>query len=230
LDGIAVRAEVHLREARALFRNIARYRTPSFGRKEVKREVDFEDFWIIAEYAERTAVAEYSEHPYSIYTIEEFEELLLPPKPPPRANVGSKARTRIGKAVIENQKQIAIAIPALDFLISDKIAALQGQLPNSVEAIAQRDVSIAEYMKLRDQLRDLAAAVSAYQRDDVKERTVIEAVTTFSDGIQAWWTNMRHRVQHGFVYAVDDSLLTCWCAGKGSRLDCRRNRGRKAAD
>jgi hypothetical protein len=186
--GFAFRRHIDEREAEYLFRNVDRYRIPFLERK--RPEFVIEDFWIIADTANDDVMTKYSEHPYRVFTLSVLEEMVCSANRP----VGRRANTRIGRAVLANQVQIAATAGALEALLDEKVASLRRELPNSREAIKQRDASIEEHLRLKAQVRDLAEVVAQFKKSEVKEKDVVETVKTLGKGLQAWWATHHERI------------------------------------
>jgi hypothetical protein len=104
------------------------------------------------------------------------------------------AKTRIGKAVLANSNEISVTISSVLALVDEKIKTLRDERPNSEDAIAKRDASVNEYVRLRDEVTRLAATVEAYTQRKAPEKEVVKSFKTFGDGVQSWW-NKGHEPQ-----------------------------------
>jgi hypothetical protein len=103
---------------------------------------DFDEFWLGGyEYVnEPMRRNPGNDRHFRILDLKELLELFAPPW---RGGTTSKAKTKIGKAVEANEKEILLAVVGLILQIDAKIEALRGQRPNSDEAIAERDAHIS---------------------------------------------------------------------------------------
>lgn len=154
----------------------------------------YDEFWLVASQVSQVARREFELHSseFRIFTLDELERLLSVPKSTrPRR---SKPRTKVGKAVVVNEQQIAIAIAALRLSMVDRIRVLRLERPNSDEAKANRDSVIADYISLKGQLKTLEEGVNAFRKGETQESAVVKSVSTFADGIQAWWTKSAGRI------------------------------------
>jgi membrane-bound inhibitor of C-type lysozyme len=132
----------------------------------------------------------------------------------------SKARTKIGKAVEANEKEINLAVAGLILQIDAKIEALQGERPNSDEAIAERDAQITKCERKRAELEHIQTMVAAFKKGTVKEAKVVKSVKTFADGVASWWNKGHDAI---LTKTFDMGLFTtavgvCSMAGAGGKM------------
>jgi hypothetical protein len=109
--------------------------------------------------------------------------------PPYVAQSRSKAtaRTKIGKALKANEREIDLAIAGLLLQIEEKLADLRNERPNSEEAIAGRNKRVADYERMRAELENIRQMVALFKKGEVKEAKVVQSVNTFADGVKDWW-------------------------------------------
>ena len=113
------------------------------------------------------------------------------------------ARTRIGKAVLLNTNEIETLAGSLVALIDDKLTELTQLRLNDPDSIAAQKANVSQLTELRAQIRSLAASVADFKKGSAKEKEVAKSVTTFSDGIQAWWADGHKAIcSSGFSVAM----------------------------
>jgi hypothetical protein len=135
-------------------------------------------------------------------------------------SMATTARTKIGKSVEVNQKEILLAVVGLILQIDAKIESLRDQLPNSSEAIAQQTAHISEYERMRAELERIQVMVEAFKKGQEKETKVVGSVNTFSKGVQAWWDKKHAEI---VTKTFDMGLFAtavgiCSMAGAGGKL------------
>jgi hypothetical protein len=152
------------------------------------------------------------------FTLTELERMLSRLIPPAQSR--SKQRTEIGKAVFANGKQLHIAIAALTLLLDEKIAALNGYIPNDPDSITQRDASLQQYLELKQKLAAIIVSIKKANEGTAKEAEVVKTVTTFADGVRAWWNKSHETI---CTKAYDMGLFAsavgiCSLAGAGGKI------------
>ena len=199
---------------------------------------DFDEFWLVGyEYAD--ADKEIRKNPandrhFRTLDLNELRALFALP----RRGTKTKARTKIGKAVEANKREIKLAVAGLILQIDAKIEALRDERPNSDEAIAERNADITEYERMRAELEQIRTMVAAFKKGTEKEANVVRSLKTFADGVGLWWNkSSRHYphqgVRHGTVHDRCRHLLDGghrWKHGGGGvRGPCRREARRSSA-
>jgi hypothetical protein len=146
----------------------------------------FDEYWLIGQQVSTAARVMFDEAStrYNVFTLAQLTAELTKPKA--RASE-KKARTRIGKAVKANQKNITLLIAAILQLLDEKLTDARSERPNSHEAVAKRAASIAEFEQLREMLVALDGAVKGFVSGKIEESAAVMSVNTFADGVQAWW-------------------------------------------
>ena len=139
---------------------------------------------------------------------------------PPHQGAKRKARTKIGKALEVNEKEISLAVAGLILQIEAKIEALRGERPNSDEAITERNAHIAEYERMRTELEHIRMTVAAFKRGAEKETNVVRSLKTFADGVEKWWNKCHDAI---LTKTFDMGLFTtavgvCSMAGAGGKM------------
>jgi hypothetical protein len=126
----------------------------------------------------------------------------------------------VGRAVVANEQQISVTAAALHVLISERIASLQAERPNSDEAQARRDEMIEDYEKLKRNVDALAAAAAAFKKGEKTEVEAVKTTKTFAEGVQNWWAK-------GHMKIIDKSMDMglfgcavgiCSMAGAGGKM------------
>jgi hypothetical protein len=156
----------------------------------MSREIDklIDEFWIVG--TAFSAPARSSAEQFRnvrLFTLDELVHAVGQGKRS-RGQAGA-ARTRVGKAVLLNEKEIKVLAGALIALIDDKVAELTKHRPNDPDSIATLEASVSELTKLRKQVELLAASVAAFKKGTLKEAKAVKSVTTFSEGVQSWWAD-----------------------------------------
>ena len=126
------------------------------------------------------------------------------------------AQTTAGIAVIQHSDSIILGLVGLLLRIDEKLESLQRQLPNSDEARAVRDETIANYEELKRNADALLDAALKFAAAETEEEVVVETSVSFTGAINNWWTK-RH------VEAFDMSLFVgglgiCTLLGAGGPL------------
>jgi len=228
---IDVKNDLSPREASALyhrFRNFGIHRTTKFD--------EFDEYWIVTEkptdhLPPDMLARERNGRHFSIVSRENLERMLEPlrppaPEPPPppkkatKAAPEDKARTKVGKAILRNEKDILIALAALELLIDEKLNALKDHFPNSDEAIAQKNAELSDYEKLRARVDEVKGALQKFLAGDSSETKTAKSVKTFTEGVQEFWTTSHQYVCQStynmglFATAVG----VCSLAGAGGKM------------
>jgi PTS system mannose-specific IIA component len=129
-------------------------------------------------------------------------------------------RTKIGKAILDNQQQIMLATAALSVQFDEKLASLRAALPNSGVSQRERDAQIANYEQLKESLEKFRVSSIEFCTGSGKEANVVKSSKTFSDGISAWWTKHHEKICERTldVTIFLSSVLVCSAAGAGGPL------------
>jgi hypothetical protein len=176
-----------VRERQSAFRNYIRQSKQPFS--------DFDEYWIVGyKVSDPMRRNPGNDRHFRVIALDELRTLLEPPKPK-RQKLG-KAVTKIGKAIEANEKQIVLAIEALQLQIEDKLTTLKGDLPNSPEAIARKNASVSEFEGMKSELERIKVAVQQFKKAEVKEKEVVQAVHTFKDSLGKWWNK-----SHDAIYS-----------------------------
>lgn len=184
----------------------------------------FDEYWLITNRLVDRAIRENREHYHPrirILDIGELKKLLAPYRPPgPSAPKARKGKTKIGKTVEANEKEIVLAVAGLVLQIDAKIETLRAERPNSDEAIAERDAHIAEYKRMRDELEHIQAMVVAFNKGTENEARVVKSVKTFAEGVRSWWDKGHDAI---LTKTFDMGLFTtavgiCSMAGAGGKM------------
>ena len=143
---------------------------------------DFDEFWLVGyEYAAEPMSKNPDDHRnFRVLDLNELRALIAPPSRVTK----SKARTKIGKAVEANEKEISLAIAGLILQIDAKVEALESERPNSDEAIAECNARISEYERMRTELEDIRLMVASFKEGTEKEAKVVRSIKTFADGVE----------------------------------------------
>lgn len=179
---------------------------------------DFDEFWLVGyEYAaEAMRKNPGNDRHFRTLDLNELRALFAPP----RRVTKSKARTKIGKAVEANEKEINLAVAGLILQIDAKIEALRGERPNSDEAIAERNAHINEYEQRRTELEHIRTMVTAFKKGTEKEANVVRSLKAFADGVELWWKKRHDAI---LTKTFDMGLFTtavgiCSMAGAGGKM------------
>jgi len=184
----------------------------------------FDEYWLITNRLIDRSIRSNREqyHPrIRILDIDELEKLLAPYRRPRRAAPkAGKSKTKIGKAVEANEKEILLAVAGLVLQIDAKIEALRSERPNSDEAIAERAAHIVEYERMRDELEQIQTMVAAFKKGTENEARVVKSVKTFAGGVRSWWNKGHDTI---LTKTFDMGLFTtavgiCSMAGAGGKM------------
>jgi hypothetical protein len=187
-----------------------------------KRRHVFEEFWFVSNLSVPKGVQLRKNHPQvRAFTIKEIELMLakLSPKAATKPKTG-KAKTKVGKAVEANEREIRLAISGLILQIDAKIEALRDQRPNSPEAIAEQEANVSEYERMRAELERIQTIVEAFTKGQEKEAKVVKSVKAFAAGVQAWWDKKHAEI---VTKTFDMGLFAtsvgiCSMAGAGGKM------------
>ena len=124
-----------------------------------KLDAGFEELWLVGYGYDAQAAKKIDDDilDFRVLDLNELRRIMAPS----HQGVKSKARTKIGKALEANEKEINLAVAGLVLQIEAKIEALQGERPNSDEAIAERNAHITEYTRMRTELEHIRMMVAA---------------------------------------------------------------------
>jgi hypothetical protein len=180
---------------------------------------EFDEFWLVGqEYTDKPAPRNNpgNDRHFRALDLNELRALFFLP----RRGRESKARTKIGKAVEANEKEIQLAVAGLILQIDAKIEALGDERPNSGEAITRRDADIVEYKRMRAELEQIQTTVAGFKKGTEKEATVVRSLKTFADGVGLWWNKAQDTI---LTKTFDMGLFTtavgiCSIAGAGGKM------------
>jgi hypothetical protein len=122
-------------KAQLNFKNIRK--VVAQAKRVLENDVSLDQYWIIAstEYS-NIVEAKGLDKRIRIWRIDELRDVNGPKK--------GAARTRTGKAVQANEKEIQLAISGLMLQIEAKLEALRDERPNSPEAVAQYNAQLTD--------------------------------------------------------------------------------------
>ena len=180
----------------------------SYVRQSKQPFAEFDEFWIVGyKVADPMRRNPENDRHFRVLELEELRKLLATPKPK-RPRTG-KATTKIGQAIVANDNQIVLAIEALNLQIEDKIAVLKADLPNSEEAKAKKEASISEFEAMSTELERIKVAVQQFKKNEVKEKEVVQTVTTFKETLGKWW----HKSHDAILSSTSNSALFIGATG-----------------
>lgn len=165
-----------LRDQVSRFRNWIRQSKQPFA--------EFDEFWLVG-YSAPKLKGGYPEDDRHFRALElgELRALLMPSSRMSR----NKARTKIGKSIEANHREITLAVASLVLQLEDIIKSLDGERPNSTESITTRDEKIQQYRSMREELERIRAALPAFLKGEEKEAHVVKLFKTFGESVGAWW-------------------------------------------
>jgi hypothetical protein len=158
---------------------------------------EFDEFWVVANRVDRDArkISVENSRQFRILDIEELRSILAVARPPAgKASASGMARTKIGKAVLANQKDIVLAVASLMLQIEDRLTGLRAERPNSAEAVAKRDGAISEFERMQAELENIRTMVTQFKKNEVKETRVVKSIAGFSQGIRNWWNRDHDKI------------------------------------
>jgi hypothetical protein len=129
-------------------------------------------------------------------------------------------RTKVGKAVHSNAKEIQLAIAALILQIDAKLEGLRNYLANDPDSQTKRDTEIIELEKMKAELERIRQMVADFAKKQAPEKEVVKAVTSFSDGVHQWW-NKKHTDICSDTYNLalfTGAVMVCSLAGAGGNI------------
>lgn len=151
-----------------------------------KRVPDFDEYWLVGPYTIRVPMRKRPENDrrFRVFDLKQLEAILALPK-----LKKGKASTRIGKAVLANEKEINIAIDGLVLQIEAKLETLNGERPNSDDGRARVAAEISDFERMKVKLVRIREMVAAFKNGKAPEQEVVKATKTFRQGVEEWWTN-----------------------------------------
>jgi hypothetical protein len=154
---------------------------------------DFDEYWLVGyRYAnEPMRKRPENDRHFRVFDLKELRALFAPPKAPKK---GGRARTKIGKAVEANGDQILLAVASLTLQIEEKLTVLRGELPNSPESIAKRDLAISYFERMKAELQNIREMVIQFRKNEVSEAKAVQSVKTFSEGVRLWWNKSHDKI------------------------------------
>jgi hypothetical protein len=179
---------------------------------------DFDEFWLVGyKYAtDQVTRNPGNDRRFRVFDLNELRAVVAPP---PRGRK-SKSRTKIGKAVEVNKREITLAVAGLILQIDARIEALRRELPNSDEAIAECNAQITEYERIRTELEYIRTMIVAFEKGAEKEAKVVGSLETFAGGIASWW-NKRHDIILTKTFDLGlfmGAVSICSMAGAGGNM------------
>jgi hypothetical protein len=177
---------------------------------------EFDEFWLVGYDYTAGSDGDSNDRHFRILDLNALRAVVAST----RRGTKGKARTKIGKAVEANEKEINLAIAGLILQVDAKIEALQGERPNSDEAIADRNAHITDYERMRNELERLRIMVAAFMNGTGKEGNVVRSLKTFADGLGLWWDKGHDTI---LARTFDMGLFTtavgiCSMAGAGGKM------------
>jgi hypothetical protein len=174
------------------------------SRKEPYSE--FDEYWLVGPYyiGEPMRKNPGNDRHFRTLNLVELRALFAQPK-----SKRGKARTKIGKAIEANEKEVVLAVEALKLQIEDKLARLQDERPNDPESINKVQASISEYEAMSAELERIKLAVQQFKKNEVKEKEVVQTVTTFKESLGKWW----HKSHDTILSSASNSALLIGAAG-----------------
>jgi hypothetical protein len=129
-------------------------------------------------------------------------------------------RTTVGKSVIKNDADIELIGKSFIALIDSRIEELGQQRPNSDERRTAVESEIANYADLKRRVEAFLGAASQFSAKKVKETAVVNATTSFAEGIGNWWTKRHVQIcDQAFQLGLFGIGVTiCSLAGAGGML------------
>jgi hypothetical protein len=110
------------------------------------------------------------------------------------AKARPRARTKVGRAVLNNVAEIELIGLSFIALVNARIESLQQERPNSDEAKAARDRAIADCEDLKQKVQAFLGAASDFSTKNAKERSVVSATASFAEGVGNWWSKEHMRI------------------------------------
>jgi hypothetical protein len=143
---------------------------------------------------------------------------IAPPRKPAKSR--TRARTKVGRAVLKNETDLALIGASFIALIDSKIEELGQKRPNSDEAKAAVNGEIADYEDLRRRVQAFLDAAAQFSTEKIKEKVVVNATTSVAEGIGNWWSKKHVQIcdqtfQMGLFLS---GVLVCSLAGAGGML------------
>jgi restriction endonuclease len=132
----------------------------------------------------------------------------------------SRARTRAGRAILANQPEIAVTSAAIIVLIDERLAQLRNERPNSSEATSDKESSIEQYERLKQDVTALADAAAKFRQGAVSEREAVKASKSMFDGIRGWWDKGHEKIcERTFDMGLFATAVSiCSMAGAGGKV------------
>ena len=93
--------------------------------------------------------------------------------------------------------------------VEDKIAKLRDERPNDPDAIKKMEAAISEFEEMHAELERINVTVQQFKKNEVKEREIVQTVTTFKDTVGKWW----HRNQGTICTSASNSALFIGATG-----------------
>lgn len=199
-------------------------RVQNYAAQSKQPFADFDEFWVVTDkFAAGSAKGRLvGNRHFRALDVRELKGILAQLTSPAnsKSRPKKKARTKIGKAIEENETEIDLAIAGLILQIEDKLAVLRTERPNSDDAITRRDERISDYERMRAELETIRQMMSRFKTGEVKEANVVQSVNTFADGIKSWWNESHATIcTRAFDLGLfASSVGICSMAGAGGKI------------
>lgn len=175
----------------------------SMAKDELGEDDDYIEYWLVGKYLaadfpkkKRGLRYDLLDAPIRLLDFNGLTKLLVEEEAlsTQRSPVKQRAHGKIGKAIVANQSAISLAVAALLLQIEDKITSLRSERPNSPQAIERRDAALFEFERMRAELENIRLLAARFTKNEVSEKKVVSAVTTFAEGIRSWWNKSHERI------------------------------------
>ena len=214
IEFVAQATDKQINERAARFENYVRQSKRPFA--------EFDEFWLVTD--KFTGDIDYTmphiPRQFRAFDLEGLKAVLAQDRPPKQKPTDRTARTKIGRSIEKNEKEIDLAIAGLLLQLDDKLTGLRNERPNSDDAIKSRDARISDYERMRAELEHIREMMTQFKTGMVKEVKVVQSVNTFADGIKSWWkTNHAAICTRTFDLGLfASSVAICSLAGASGNL------------
>ncbi|SFJ53905.1 hypothetical protein [Bradyrhizobium sp. cf659] len=153
---------------------------------DMYKRQDFDEYWLVGARSVGNPMRKRPENDrrFRALDLKELEALLAVPKPKK-----NKANTRVGKAVLANEKEINLAIDALVLQIDARLEVLNAERPNSADARARVAAEISVFERMKAEVERIRELVASFKKGKAPEQEIVKATKTFRQGVEQWWTN-----------------------------------------
>jgi hypothetical protein len=121
---------------------------------------------------------------FRVFDLEELERLFEAQKAPKK---DGQAKTKIGRSIQINEKEITLAVSGLILQIEDKLEKLNEERPNSDDAKQKNAGEVSELEAMKAELERIRELVAAFTKGKAPEKEVVKSVKTFKDSLHRWW-------------------------------------------